>query len=92
MSLTWKQIESNAFRFAGDWADAKYEKGETQTFYNEFFEVFGISRKSVARFEEPVKLLGGGSGFVDLLWPGVLIVEQKSRGRDLDNAAKHAGE
>jgi len=92
MSLTWKQIESNAFRFAGDWADAKYEKGETQTFYNEFFEVFGISRKSVARFEEPVKLLGGSSGFVDLLWPGVLIVEQKSRGRDLDNAAKQAGE
>jgi hypothetical protein len=92
MSLTWKQIESNAARFALEWADARYEKGETQTFYNEFFEVFGVSRRSVARYEEHVKLLGGGGGFVDLLWPGVLIVEQKSRGRDLTTAAKQAGE
>lgn len=92
MSLTWKQIESNATRFASEWADARYEKGETQTFYNDFFEIFGVPRRSVARYEEHVKLQGGGGGFVDLLWPGVLIVEQKSRGRDLAIAAKQAGQ
>jgi hypothetical protein len=92
MSLTWRQIEANAVRFADAWADARYERGETQTFYNEFFEVFGISRRSVARYEEHVRLAGGGGGFVDLLWPGVLIVEQKSRGRDLAIAARQAGD
>jgi hypothetical protein len=92
MSLTWKQIESNAVRFASEWADARYEKGETQSFYNELFGVFGVARRSVARYEEHVRLLGGGGGFVDLLWPGVLIVEQKSRGRDLGNATKQVGE
>ena len=33
-----------------------------------------------------------GSGFIDLFWPGVLIVEQKSAGRDLGRAYGQAGE
>ena len=32
------------------------------------------------------------SGFIDLFWPGVLIVEQKSAGRDLARAYGQAGE
>ena len=48
-------------RFIPDWADASYEKGETQAFYNEFFEVFGKRRRDVARYEEHVKKLDNRS-------------------------------
>ena len=28
--------------FAAEWRNAAYEKGETQSFYNDFLEVFGV--------------------------------------------------
>ena len=92
MRLSWNEIRARAARFADEWRDAAYEKGETQSFYNEFFEVFGVRRRSVARYEEHVKKLDNRSGFIDLFWPGVLIVEQKSEGRDLEVAYGQAGE
>lgn len=92
MLRSWREIELAAAQFAKAWADARYEKGETQTFYNEFFELFDISRRRVARYEEHVRLRNLASGFIDLLWPGVLIVEQKSRGRDLERAARQVGD
>lgn len=90
MHLSWNEIRVRAARFADDWKDAHYEKGESQTFYNEFFEVFGVTRRRVASFEEPVRLLGNNRGFLDLFWKGVLLVEQKSAGRDLVRAKKQA--
>lgn len=92
MSLSWNQIKVRAAKFSKEWKDALYEKGEAQSFYNAFFEVFGIQRRSVARFEEHVKKLNKRSGFIDLFWPGVLLVEQKSAGKDLAIAANQAGE
>ena len=86
MRLTWNEIRTRAKGFADDWAGKGYEKGETQTFYDEFFRVFGMERKAVGSFERAVKKLGGGQGFIDLFWPGVLLVEQKSEGRDLGKA------
>ena len=90
MRLSWNEIRVRAAEFAREWADAHYEKGDTQTFYNEFFEVFGVRRRKVAAFEEPVRLLGEKRGFIDLFWKGVLLVEQKSAGRDLTRARKQA--
>lgn len=90
MRLSWNEIRVRAATFAKEWQHAHYEKGESQTFYNEFFEIFGITRRRVASFEEPVKLLGNNRGFVDLFWKGVLLVEQKSAGRDLVRAKKQA--
>ncbi len=90
MRLSWNEIRARAARFADEWKDAHYEKGETQTFYNEFFEVFGVTRRRVASFEEPVKKLGDQRGFIDLFWKGVLLVEQKSAGRDLTRAKQQA--
>ena len=92
MRLSWNEIRARAARFADEWRDAAYEKGETQSFYNAFFEIFGVRRRSVARYEEHVKKLDNRSGFIDLFWPGVLIVEQKSEGRDLEVAYGQAGE
>ena len=91
MRLSWNEIRARAAEFAREWADETYEKGETQSFYNEFFQIFGVRRRTVARYEEHVRRLDDTSGFIDLFWPGVLLVEQKSAGRDLDAAGKQAG-
>lgn len=90
MRLNWNEIRVRAAAFADEWKDARYEKGETQSFYNEFFEVFGVRRRRVASFEEPVKLLGARRGFIDLFWKGVLLIEQKSAGRSLTPAKTQA--
>ena len=92
MRLSWNEVRARAAAFADEWRDAAYEKGESQSFYNDFFAVFGVQRRSVARYEEHVRKLDDRSGFIDLFWPGVLIVEQKSAGRDLDKAYGQAGE
>ena len=92
MRLSWNEIRVRAAAFADEWRDGAYEKGETQSFYNDFFEVFGVRRRSVARYEEHVAKLDNRFGFIDLFWPGVLIVEQKSAGRDLEAAYGQAGE
>ena len=80
-----------AARFAEQWRGETYEKGEAQTFWNEFFEIFGRSRRSVAVFERYAKRLEG-HGFIDLFWPGVLLVEHKSAGRSLEEAMQQADE
>ena len=52
----------------------------------EFFEIFGRRRRDVAVYEEKVKKLNDKQGFIDLFWPGYLLVEQKSAGHSLTNA------
>ena len=90
MRLSWNEIRARAASFARKWANAGYEKGETQSFYNDFFRIFGVRRESVARYEERVRRLDDTTGYIDLFWPGVLIVEQKSAGRNLDAARQQA--
>ena len=51
-----------------------------------------MRRRTVVRYEEHVRKLDNQSGFIDLFWPGVLLVEQKSAGRDLTRAYGQAGE
>ena len=92
MRLSWNEVRTHAAAFANDWKDAAYEKGETQSFYNDFFEIFGVRRRSVARYEEHVAKLHNRRGYIDLFWPGVLLVEQKSAGRDLAKAYQQAGD
>ncbi|MGB2975915.1 MAG: type IIL restriction-modification enzyme MmeI, partial [Phycisphaerae bacterium] len=90
MPLSWNEIRHNAIRFAHDWAGVTSESAEKQTFWNEFFEVFGLRRRVVAAFEEPVKNLSGDYEFIDLFWPGMLLVEHKSFGKDLGKAESQA--
>ncbi len=92
MRLSWNEIRARAVNFSKTWEQAKYEKKEAHSFYDDFFNIFGVQRRSVARFEEHVTKLDNRSGFIDLFWPGVLLVEQKSAGRDLENAYQQAGE
>lgn len=86
MPLSWNEIRDRATAFAHDWADESYERGEAQTFWTEFFRVFGLERRRVASFEAHVKKLGDSHGYIDCFWPGTLIAEHKSLGKDLDSA------
>ena len=90
MRLGWDEIKRRARAFSEEWKDAHYEKGETQSFYNDFFHIFGVKRRQVATYEQRVKLLNNKSGFMDLFWPRTLLIEQKSARLDLDKAGTQA--
>ncbi len=61
---------------------------EAKSFWDDFFNVFGISRRRVASFEQQVKKIDDKQGYIDLLWKGVILIEHKSRGKDLEKAYK----
>jgi hypothetical protein len=86
MPLSWNEIKHRAIKFGNDWKTETREAAERQTFWNEFFDIFGIKRRTVASFEEPVKKLSGNWGAIDIFWPGKLLGEHKSAGQDLDKA------
>ena len=90
MRYSWNEMRDRARAFAAEWADASDEKRESQSFWNEFFDIFGVRRRSVARFEAQVTKLDATRGYIDLFWPGRLLVEQKSEGRSLADAAAQA--
>ncbi len=88
--LSWNEIRMRAVDFSREWAGAREERAEAQTFWNEFFHVFGIRRRTVATFEEPVKSLKNTYHRIDLFWKGRLLAEHKSAGEDLDKAKSQA--
>ncbi len=90
MPLSWNEIKDRALKFSQDWADEASERAEAKTFWDAFFNVFGVSRKRVATFEQKVKKIDGKDGYIDLLWKGILLIEHKSRGKDLDRAYAQA--
>ena len=90
MALSWNEIKNRAINFSKEWEKEQREHAESQSFWNDFFNIFGISRKRVASFEEPVKKLGEQRGRIDLFWKGTLLVEHKSRGKDLSKAYTQA--
>jgi hypothetical protein len=90
MPLTQQEIKSRAYAFVKEWETTSRERAEAQTFWNDFFNIFGLSRRRVASFEEPVKKLGDARGSIDLFWKGTLLVEHKSKGKDLDKAYAQA--
>ena len=92
MHLSWNEIRVRAASFVQEWWNTVRERSETQSFYNDFFEIFGVKRRTVARYEQHVKKLNNRSGYIDLFWPGVLLVEQKSAGRQLKDAYEQAGD
>ena len=86
MPLSWNEIRHRAIAFSREWQGETREAAERQSFWNDFFNVFGVRRRTVATFEEPVQKLSGDWGFIDLFWPGRLLAEHKSAGESLDKA------
>jgi len=54
MPISWNEIRHNAIGFAKERAGETREEVEGKSFWDEFFGVFGIPRRTVASFEEPV--------------------------------------
>ncbi|MCF6341034.1 MAG: hypothetical protein L3J10_09855 [Sulfurimonas sp.] len=90
MALSWNEIKNRAISFSKEWEDESRENAESQSFWNDFFNIFGIHRRRIATFEKTVKKLDEKSGSIDLLWKGVILVEHKSLGKNLDKAYKQA--
>lgn len=90
MPLSWNEIRARAVTFSKEFESDTSEDAEAKTFWDAFFNVFGISRRRIASFEVPTKKSDGKGGFIDLLWKGVLVVEHKSRGKDLARAFHQA--
>ncbi len=85
-TLSLNEIKDRALAFSKDYKAAFSEIKEKQSFWIEFFNIFGIKPRRVSTFEASVKKLSGETGFIDLFWPGTLLVEHKSRGKNLDSA------
>lgn len=90
MTLSWNEIRERAIQFSNEWQNTTDEDAEAKPFLEAFFQVFGISRKRVSTFEHRVKKLNDSDGYIDLLWKGTILVEMKSRGKNLDRAFQQA--
>ncbi|HOE39218.1 MAG TPA: hypothetical protein PLG05_07920 [Bacteroidales bacterium] len=90
MALSWNEIKDRALKFSNEWADVSSEEADAKPFLVEFFNVFGISRKRVGTFEHRVKKLDNRDGYIDMLWKGTILIEMKSRGKNLDKAYQQA--
>ena len=87
---SWNEIRKAATAFSKRWKTAYDEKSQAQSFLKEFFDVFGVDTVTQATFEHRVKFADGSQGFVDCFWPGTILVEMKSKGKNLDAAYAQA--
>ena len=90
MPLSWNEIKSRALQFSKEWNNTTNEEADAKPFLDAFFDVFGITRKKIGTFEHRVKKLSDTDGYIDLLWKGTILVEMKSRGKNLDKAFAQA--
>ena len=88
--LTIAEIRGRAHGFVNEWHGETREAAERQSFWNDWFDIFGIRRRRLVAFEHHVKKLSGTSGAIDVFWPGKILVEHKSAGEDLDKAMVQA--
>ncbi|MEC9406642.1 MAG: DNA methyltransferase [Pseudomonadota bacterium] len=90
MPLSWNEIRDRSVTFVREWEGESSEHAEAKSFWDAFFQVFGVSRRRLASFEKHVKKADGHDGFIDLFWPGMLLAEHKSLGKNLDSAYDQA--
>ena len=86
-TATLPEIRARANAFVLRWRGETRERAEKDSFWNDFLEIFGIDRRRYGVFEYVARrYTTGRHGFVDLLIPGQMAVEHKSRGESLDEA------
>jgi hypothetical protein len=85
-----------AHKFAERYATTSSEKQFAQTFWRDFFShllrIDDLTSTGI-EFEVPVRShLSGKVKWIDVLWSGVLLIEHKSAGENLDKAEQQARE
>lgn len=89
--ISTNEIKQRAVAFSKEWEHDFNERAEAKTFMDSLFNVFGLNRRRVgANFEESIKKEDGKQGFIDLLYKKYIIIEFKSRGKDLSKAHSQA--
>ena len=86
MALSWDEIRDNAFKFSKKFENSTSEKSDAPAFVSGFLEVFGVDSYKVGKHEYKVKKKTVEKGYMDYLWPGVIAIEMKSAGQDLEKA------
>ncbi len=88
--LDWKDIKTSAAKFSLRFKNAEKEESYKQLFWSEFLAMFGIDSIQVGMFEQFVRKLGNSAGEIDYFWPGKVIIEHKSAGKNLEKALDQA--
>jgi len=79
--MKWTDIGKNARKFVKTWKGTTgEEKKFDQSFLNDFFSVYGVPLDRYF-FQYDVRLKTGESRWVDCFWPGVILIEMKSKGQ-----------
>jgi hypothetical protein len=91
-ATSFPEIRTRLQAFAKQWKQAERENADAKLFWARFYECFGIRPESATIYEKAVDKLDGSRGFIDSFIPGVLIVEHKSRGKDLNSAFTQASD
>ena len=80
------EIEAALRAFVKKWSDySGSERAEAQTFLNDLFASYGTDRFEAGALFEDFK---SSAGFMDLHWPGNLIIEMKKPGLPLEKATE----
>lgn len=84
LARSGEEIRASLVKFVTRWISyGGSEKAEAQTFLNELFECYGSNRQTAGALFEDFK---SSAGFMDLHWPGTLIVEMKKPGVKVETA------
>jgi type I restriction-modification system DNA methylase subunit len=90
--LSIAEVKKRLTAFAKAFKDAKDEQQQASIFWTRFYECYGIRAEEATIYEQRVNKLDGKRGRIDSFIPGLLIVEHKSKGRDLDSAYEQASD
>lgn len=90
--LSSTEVRKRLQQFSKQFRNAENEQREATMFWAGFYNCFGISAAEATVFEQQVRKLDGNRGRIDSFIPGLLIVEHKSRGGDLEAAYEQAEE
>lgn len=90
--LSSPEVKKRLQQFSKRFRNAENEQREATMFWAGFYNCFGISAAEATVFEQQVRKLDGNRGRIDSFIPGLLIVEHKSRGRDLEAAYEQAAD
>ena len=93
MSLDYQHIREQLRRIIHDYRDAEgYERGQSQNFWTQIFNAYGVSGQvQLKAFEHRLKN-DKSQKYVDAFIPKLVMIEQKSRGVDLNKAYKQVSE
>jgi hypothetical protein len=84
-------LRERAENFSKAFANAAYEKQQAQTFIIKLCDVFGLDSVRNVSLEHRVKKASGkGMNFMDGFFPGLLLIEMKSKGENLSKAYEQA--